>query len=321
MKRPLVSAMLLVAAAACGGCGVFFRSDPADYVKPSVAVFKFENRAPFPLGWDLGDEMKEMLFAGLVETNRYRVIERLDIDAVKRELRFQHGGSTRQQGRAKQGRLKNVQYLIKGTITDFGHVSGGWAFSDILDVVRWFSGSQRAIMSMTVQVIDVESGEIVTFSRLSKSVKAGDVTVELGYQNMAMGGSMFRRTPLGRATASVIDEAVEQITDAIANRRWIPKVATLQNDGTVVLNGGQNRKIKPGMFYEIRQKGQAIVDPESDDVLGYSRGRIVGWVKVVQANELYSIAEVVGGDMSEFQPGQLCRATSAVPSFSPDRGG
>ena len=81
---------------------------------------------------------------------------------------------------------------------------------------------------MTLQVIEVESGEVVSSTRLEEAVNARDITVNTTYSRMAMGGGMFVRTPLGRATANVIGKAVKQITTAIADRKWNPKVAALQ---------------------------------------------------------------------------------------------
>jgi len=306
--------VMILSATCCSGCGIFGSGDPSKFVKPSVAVFKFDNRAPFPLEWDLGDGMKEMLTDALVTSERYRVIERLEIDSVMRELKFQYTGSTRAAGRAGIGRLKNVQYLIKGTITDFGHVSSSEGLLRHLDYFDIFTSAHKAVMGMTLQVIEVESGEVVSSTRHEKAVNARDVTVNATYSKMAMGGGMFVRTPLGRATAEVIEQAVDQVTSAIAARKWNPKVAALQPDGTIALNGGENRNIRSGAVYEVRALGQPIVDPESEDVLGYARGRVVGWLEVLQVKELYSIARIVAGQRDLFRPGQLCRP-SAKPTF------
>jgi curli biogenesis system outer membrane secretion channel CsgG len=317
MKRSMDKTVLVLILAMmfCGGCSFLgFGSDPAKFVKPTIAVIKFENRAPFPLEWDLGDGMKEMLTDALVTSDRYRVIERIEIDTILRELRFQYTGSTRQSGRAGQGRLKNVQYLIKGTITDFGHVSSSQGVLSHLDYFEIFTSAQKAVMGMTLQVIEVESGEVVSSTRLEKAVKARDVTVNSTYGKMAMGGGMFVRTPLGRATASVIGKAVKQVTRSIATYKWQPKVAALQPDGTIALNGGENRNMRTGAIYEVRQLGQPIVNPENEDVLGYARGKVIGWLEVTQVRELYSIARIVNGDRSAFQPGQLCRP-GEVPTF------
>ena len=314
MRKTVLVAILSMSF--CCGCDAlgWGSGDPSRFVKPSVAVIKFENRAPFPLEWDLGDGMKEMLTDALVTSERYRVIERIEIDTVMRELRFQYTGSTRKSGRAEQGRLKNVQYLIKGTITDFGHVSSSEGMLSHIDYFEIFTSSQKAIMGMTLQVIEVESGEVVSSTRLEKAVNARDVTVNAAYSKMAMGGGMFVRTPLGRATAEVIEKAVNQITYAIADRKWSPKVAALQPDGTIALNGGENRNIRRGAVYEVRNVGRAIVNPENEDVLGYARGNVIGWLEVMQVKDRYSIARVVKGDRSAFKPGQLCKL-GEVPKF------
>jgi curli biogenesis system outer membrane secretion channel CsgG len=314
MKKAVL--VIIVSMAFCGGCSVFGwgSADPAKYVKPSVAVIRFDNRAPFPLEWDLGDGMKEMLTDALVTSERYRVIERLEIDTVLRELRFQYTGSTRRAGRAEKGRLKNVHYLIKGTITDFGHVSNSRGLFGHIDHFELFTSDNKAIMGMTLQVIDVESGEVVSSTRLEEAVKARDVRVDATYAKMAMGGGMFVRTPLGRATANVIKKAVNQITYAIADRKWNPKVAALQPDGTIALNGGENRNIEVGAVYEVRDLGKAIVNPENEDVLGYTRGKVIGWLEVTQVKELYCIARIVRGDRGAFKSGQLCRP-SEFPTF------
>jgi len=169
-------------------------------------------------------------------------------------------------------------------------------------------------MGMTLQVIEVESGEVVSSTRLEKAVNARDVTVNTAYAKMAMGGGMFVRTPLGRATASVIEKAVKQITRTIADRKWQPKVAALQGDGTIALNGGKNRRMRNGTVYEVRQLGKPIVDPENEDILGYARGKVIGWLEVTQVKDLYSIARIISGDRAAFKPGQLCRP-GEVPTF------
>ena len=117
---------LAAAAGLCAGCansGLPLGSSPEDFVKPSIAVMTFENRAGGARGLNVGDGMKDVLVDRLMATRRFRVIERPEISRVLQELQLQNSGITRAQRRAAMGRIKNVQYLIKGTITDFGHVS------------------------------------------------------------------------------------------------------------------------------------------------------------------------------------------------------
>jgi curli biogenesis system outer membrane secretion channel CsgG len=293
-------------------------ADPrADYVKPTVAVMKFENRAPFPLGWNLSEGMADVLVDRLVSTKRYHVVERPELDSVLREIRLQNTGATRTESRAALGRLKNVQYLVKGTVTDFGHVAANTGF---LNLGNWdiFGGGNQAVMGITLYVVDVESGEIICSESLQESVNTSDLNVKAVYQGVAFGGTVFYRTPLGKATARVLDKAVRRITDVIASRPWEPKIAHVQPDNTVIINGGQNRGIQMGQEFDVMETGMPIIDPDTGDVLGNRPGRSVGRVRVSEVRECYSVAWVTSGNTATLQTGMRCRkAMTSVAGASP----
>jgi len=304
-RIPLGAACL--AAGLCAGCdGGIWLGDASKYVQPSVAVMKFENRARFPVNWDLGDGMKDVLVDRLVATKRFHVIERPELSAIVKELNFQQTGATRKQRRASVGRLKNVEYLVKGTITDFGHVSTNRGF---LGAMGWLvaGGQARAVMGMTLYVVHVESGEIICSKSIVDSVGATDVEMQGTYAAVAFGGSAYYRTPLGRATAKVIDKAVRRVCSSIARRRWQPKVALVQAGGTVVLNGGKNRRVRAGQLYEVYDSGDPIVDPDTGDVIGHQPGLARGCVRVCQVHPRYSEAVIVTGKAADLRPGQPCR--------------
>jgi curli biogenesis system outer membrane secretion channel CsgG len=274
-------------------------------VKPTIAVMKFENRAQFPLAWDLGGGTRDVLVDRLVKTDRYRVIERPEIDSILRELQFQQSGATRAHERAALGQLKNVQYLIKGTVTDFTHVSSASGFLST-GPLGLFGGSNRAVKAMTVYVVEVESGEIVVSQTVQESVSASDLNVKAVYKDVAFGGNVFYKTPLGEATAKVIDKAVAGVTQAIANRPWAPRVALVPGDGTVVLNGGADRQLKPGDQLELLRPGPQIIDPDNGDVLGRSADKVVGRLTVREVAPRYSIATLLD-PATDCTVGQLCR--------------
>ena len=303
MKQSImIPAVLLFAA--CGGCG---RSpDPALFVKPTIAVMKFENRAQFPMNWSLGDGMADILVDRLVATKRYHVIERPELGSILDELGLQHSGATRERARAKLGRIKNVEYLIKGTITDFGHVASEKGFFRGSGM-SLFGSHARAVMGLTFYVVHVESGEIVASDRLQESVHASETAVAGRYKGVAMGGSVFYQTPLGKATAAVMDRAVAGITKSIASRRWQPKIAMIAEDGTVMLSGGANRKVQPGWQYDVLEPGVMIIDPDTGDPLGRRRARVIGRLQVVTVNARYCDAEVITGYVTTFKVGMACR--------------
>ena len=310
MRRILLSVLAMVVAVG-SGCARR-RPDPALFVKPTIAVMKFENRAPFPMNWSLGDGMADILVDRMVETRRYHVIERPELDAVIRELSLQRSGATREKTRAALGRIKNVEYLIKGTVTDFGHVASEKGFFRG-GGTRVAGSHARAVMGMTFYVVHVESGEIVASDRLQESVHASEVEVATRYKDVAMGGSVFYQTPLGQATASVMDRAVASITNAIASQRWRPKIAMVDPDGVVILNGGVNRRIVPGWEYEILEAGSPIIDPDTGDLLGRRTPNVIGRLRVVKVSPRFCDAEILEGDPTTFKIGLACRYVSLTP--------
>jgi curli biogenesis system outer membrane secretion channel CsgG len=307
MRKPIAAA--LMALWVCAGCaGGLGGRNPEDYVKPTIAVMKFENRAGFALNWSLGDGMQEILVDRLLATGRFHVVERQDLGAVLQEQKFQQNGVTRPQGKVAAGRIRNCQYLIKGAVTDFGHVSthSGGVGGNSWDI---FGGSNRAVMGIVLYVIDVESGEIIASENIEESVSARDLSVKAAYSGISFGGSAFYQTPLGRATRKVVERAVKRITTAIAAQPWQPQIALVREDGSVVINGGRDRGVRSGAEFEVVEVGPPILDPATGDAIGQSAGRSIGRIIVHEVRERYSTATVVIGRAADFKPGQPCRAS------------
>jgi len=310
VKRVLLPALVL-ASLAVGGCGRR-RPDPALFVKPTIAVMKFDNRAQFPMNWALGDGMADILVNRLMATKRYHVLERPELNSIFQELRIQSSGATRAEARAALGRIKNVQYLIKGTITDFGHVAGEKSFFRG-GSTSFFGRHARAVMGLTFYVVHVESGEIVASERLQESIHSTNVAVKTQYKDVAMGGSVFYQTPLGKATAAVMDRAVAGITDSIAIQRWRPKIAMVDPDGTIVLNGGENRKMLVGSEYEVLQAGAPVIDPDTGDPLGFRSPTVVGRLRITMVLPRYCDAKIVNGEIKSLAVGLPCRYVAPPP--------
>lgn len=280
--------------------------EPQRFVRPTVAVAPFENRAPFPLRWDLGEGMAEVLTASLTSSGRFEVLSRAALDAVLDELQLQQDPRFRAEGRVAQGRLKNARYLVRGTVVDFGHVAGGG-----LHFMRGFvHGSTKgyvAVVTIALEVIDVESRAVLSSSFAGKAW-AAEASIEGVYGDVAFGGKAFYRTPLGEATRDAIWSALHWMVDQVASAEWHPLIARI--DGSLVyLNGGSDRGMKVGELLEVREHGEPIVDPASGDVLGEAGERVAGRLRVVNVAERYAIAEVVEG--ADLRVGQSCTRVAA----------
>ena len=286
----------------------FARPDQYKYEKPRVAILDFENKASLSNQWKLSEGMRNMLVDALVKTDSYTVLTRNDLGAVLTELDIQKKPHFREQGKLQQGNLKNVQYLIKGAVTDFAHVKGG-AFRFVGSNLGLGIGSDVAVVSLTLYVIDVESAEIIASKSMEGTASAGSVDFATTYKDMAIGGKSFSSTPLGKATQEVMEQCLKHIAQVIATQQWYPSVVKV-NGPALIISGGVDRHIMIGSHWSGYDKGEPLIDPKTGDVLGQEPGKYSGRIRVTEVLDKYSKAEIIEG---VFKEGQNLRPEPQLP--------
>jgi len=299
--KTLLHAACVLVLTCLSGCALFnsVRTDQYKYEKPRVAILDFENKASLSNQWKLSEGMRDLLVDALVKTDRYTVLTRNDIGAVLTELNIQREPYFREQGKVQQGKLKNLQYLIKGAVTDFAHVKGG-ALRVLGSSFGVGVSSDVAVVSLTLYVIDVESGEIIASKTMEGTASAGSMDFKTAYKDVALGGNSFYRTPLGKATQEVMEQCLEYIAQTIATQQWHSSVVKV--DGLrLVISGGEDRHVTPGSQWSAYEKGESLIDPKTGDVLGQEPGKSSGRIRVTEVHEKYSIAEILEGVFKEGQ--------------------
>ncbi|MFP4355365.1 MAG: CsgG/HfaB family protein [Phycisphaerae bacterium] len=300
----MIPVCLLGLLGGCAGDGTGL-SDPSLYEKPTVAVMEFDSQAGFPLGWSIGSGMSKILEDRLLATGRFHVIEHAEAGKLIQELQLQASGVTRPQQKAELGRFKNVQYFIRGTVTDFDHVGAGE--SDVaVGGLGLFGARSEAVIVMTIQVIEVESREILCSRRIEKTVGTNDAAVKAVYEDISLGGRAFYRTPLGKVTQEAMGEAVRTVAQTIAAQRWRPRIAAVESDGTVAINGGANRRVQPGQEFYVLTPGQAVIDPNTGDRIGQTPGNRIARIRVAKVFPQYAIAQMVQGDIAAVSVALRC---------------
>lgn len=273
--------------------GVFQR---VPFMKPVVAVMDFENKSGFSGKWNLGDGMADMMNAGLMESSRIIVLERMYLGDVVDELNRQGNRLFRPEGRVEQGRLKNARYLIRGSITDFtvtGDASGWFS----TEKVAMRGRSSKARVAIMVRVYDVASGEIISTVKTSGRASSGFLGGQVNYQKVAFGGDVYIRTPLGEATEDAIRKAVKQILRDLPREPWQPRVAEVI-DGVAYINGGRNVGIQPDRMYLVREPPRPLTDPSTGNVIEFIPGGAVGRLRVVSVNAASAEAAIQAGRAS-----------------------
>lgn len=169
--------------------------------KSTVVVGKFDNRSNFMRGIfsdgvdRLGGQAKTILITHLQQTGRFAVMDRENLDEIKRESALK--------GQAAQ--LKGADYAITGDITEFGRKEVG---DEQLFGIVGAGKQQIAYAKVSLYVVNVTTSEVMFSVQGAGEYKLANREV-LGF-----GGTASYDSTLN---GKVLDLAIRQAVDALAN--------------------------------------------------------------------------------------------------------
>lgn len=287
--------------------------------KPRIAILDFEYAtvysnvaAIFGSNVDVGKGVSDLLVNYLVKDGTYSIIERRALDKILAEQNFSNSDRADSTSAARIGKLLGVDAIIVGSITQFGNdtrntgvggVGGGLGRIGIGGVRRKES---KAIVGLSARLVNVDTGEILAVAeglgeskRTSTSLTGGGGSWGgFGGGSVDFGNSDFQNTIIGEA----VKEAVEKMSTDVISDRGSLSVRAVVVQGLVaavtgnqlILNVGTKAGVKVGDQLSVERVGQEIKDPATGRVIRRMMTP-VGVVRVVEADEESSVANVVSG--------------------------
>lgn len=168
--------------------------------KRTIVVGKFDNRSSFMRGLfsdgvdRLGGQAKTILVTHLQQTGRFTVLDRENLDELKREASLSGATQT----------LKGADYALTGDITEFGRKEVG--DQQLFGIVG--SGKQQvAYAKVSLYVVNVSTSEVMFSVQGAGEYKLSNREV-LGF-----GGTASYDSTLN---GKVLDLAIRQAVDALA---------------------------------------------------------------------------------------------------------
>ena len=270
------------------------RGKNKELLRPIVAVTDFENRANFNGQWNLGSGFADVLVTHLMDTDRVVVLERTYLGNVLGELDLQGDARFRAEGRVAEGKLKNAKYLIRGAITDFSVTgdSSGWFGTDKL---FGGAGKSRSRVALHITISSVETGEILSSIKETGTASAGFLRGGARYSKIAFGGDAYFRTPLGKATDEAMRKAVRRIFTELPQQHWQGRVAETRSN-QVIINGGNNVGLTPGIRFDIRAPARHITDPSTGNVIETIPGGRIGVIEIQDVRTHSASAILLNGE-------------------------
>ena len=176
--------------------------------KASLAIGKFENRSNYLQGIfsdnidRLGNQSKTILEAHLQQTNRFKVMNRENMDENRREAELSG---------IKQ-KIAGARYTVTGAVTEFGRKAIG---DHQLFGILGSGKKQIAYSKVTLNIVDVATSEVVY------SVQGAG---EFALSNREIAGfgttASYDATLNGKVLDLAIKEAVNNLVRGLEQNQW-----------------------------------------------------------------------------------------------------
>jgi len=306
--------------------------------KPRVAVLDFDyatvqasSAAIFGNNVDIGKGISALLVTDLVKSDSYSVIERSAIDKVLAEQDFSNSNRADPTTAARIGKVLGVDYIILGSITEFGNetkkqnVGGGGTNFHGFGLGGVGHSSSKANVVIDARIIKTDTAEILVVAegkgQSSRSgvslLGTGGNSGGLGGGNVDFGSSKFQNTIIGEATKKAVDQLT---TDLVTNVAKLP-VHTMAVDalvaavdgGQIVLNAGARAGINKGDQFSVVRLGKEIKDPASGKVIRRMVSNI-GTIQATDVDDTSAVCNVVSG--TGFQVSDHAVTPGTSPSVS-----
>lgn len=255
--------------------------------------------------WQIPIEFRNAIYEKLVkkllDTGRFVVLEREALEALLTEKGIKEENT----GQSQRGKIVPAQALVKGVVSDFSLNTRGAGGGIDLGPVRVGASGSEARMKINVRIFDVDTSEMLASEEASGSAQAGSFRIGANIGSTFTDFGAFEKSPLGKATTTAIDKAVEKILEKLGKAPWQAMVADYDaGSKEVTINAGQELGVADGDFFEVHRVIRVIKDPETGAVLG-KRTEKVGTIKIMSVEKKFAIGLTVTGE--GFQPGDIVR--------------
>lgn len=268
---------------------------------PRVAVIGFDSTAPGYI-WHINSELSkaatDLMINALIKTERFRVFERIKLDAILEEQDFQvYSGRVDPSTAVKIGKMLGVDLIVTGSVTSIVYQKSGGIKLGPVSLKK-----SAASVTITVRAINVTTGEII-FSEVKKGTtsKSG-VSIRVPVAG-GLGLSSESVTDIFSAIEDVCQQTAAEFAVKMDSRAIV--VSSLSLEGYVVkvdstssgeitqvyINLGEDSGIKVGDEIKISQEGEIILDPKTQEVLDREL-ILVAQARIIQVKENISIALV-----------------------------
>ena len=193
--------------------------------------------------------------------------------------------------------------MVAGKVTDFEVNERGAGGGVSVGGFKIGAKGSEAKVGINVRLFDVDTSEVLISDTATGTAGGGGISVGANIGNTYSDFDTFQKSPLGKATTTAIDKAVEMILKKMEKRPWTCKVADFDAAAKeVALNAGSETGVQVGDVFDVMRVTRVIKDPDTGAVIG-KRTSKVGSIKVSSVEKKLAFCSIVEG--TEFQVGDI----------------
>ena len=258
-------------------------------LKRKVAIARFTNETKYGQSFfidenndRIGKQAVDILSSKLVETEKFILLERADLDKITKELNMENYEP-----------LKNMaDYLIVGSVAEFGRKDQG--------KVGIFSRTKRqiAFAKVHVRLIEVRTGQIL-YSEEGEGEAFSEAGTIFGVGERAGYDSAINDKALDAAITNLASNIIENLLD----RPWRSYILGFEN-GKLIIAGGKSQNINNGDIFQVIQEGEKVKNPQTNMMITLP-GTQVGKIKTVMSigdnpQTEVTLCDIIEGDLSAY---------------------
>lgn len=224
--------------------------------------------------WDIGKGIADEFVTEFLNTNKFRLIEREQINRVIEEQDFGQSGRVDAKTAAKIGKILGVDFLVMGRVTEFSLKSTGVSGLSLKKGIGLGVKSTNAIVAIDARLVDATTAEIIASVTGKGDKRSTNLAVAVEWEAIAFGSDEFRKTNLGIATREAVASAAQQLADKAYGSGRGPSqpsklsgVVAYASGNRVIINIGSSSGVKQDMVFVVSKVLEVVKDPTTDEVI------------------------------------------------------
>jgi hypothetical protein len=218
-----------------------------------------------------------MFVTELVKQEKYRVIEREQLQAIMAEKHLTLSGDLDPKTAMKVGKLLGVEYIIAGALTELGAQKTNVSTPGMFGLPSTRIGVSKMECAIDARAFSVNTGEIVWADSAREETSSSSVYVA------GAGGGVDDQRKLDKLVRPVVAKLAASLSNKTLASSGMGgksdasgvagKVARVDG-GTLYLNVGSEGGVKEGDEFNVFRMGDPIKDPDTGEVLGQNETKV-----------------------------------------------